>query len=88
MHDPPGVTMNDKTIPMISEEDALDLARDIAHREGWTWIEPALATWHAAWFSEGGRWEVCSNATGFGAKVRVVLDSSNGVLLSKGFIPL
>ena len=59
----------------------------MAEEQGWAWVEPARATLYRAWFGEGGRWEVASNARGLGAIARIVLDAETGAVLEKGYIP-
>jgi len=72
---------------VISEEEAISRARKIAEEQGWAWVDPALAIFRAAWFGEGGKWEILSNAHGLGAKARVVIDGETGAVLAKGYVP-
>jgi hypothetical protein len=72
---------------MIDQAGAVHRARQLAEAQGWTWVEPAVATLRRRWFGRGGRWEVCSNAHALGAKVRVVLDAESGQVLEQGYIP-
>lgn len=72
---------------MISESQAVDIARAVAKQEGWAWVEPAQATLHRDWFGPGGRWEVASNRLGRGAMVRATIDAQTGAVLHKGYIP-
>ena len=62
-------------VQMISEQEAVAIARGIAGQRGWAWVEPARATLRRHWIGPGGRWEVFSNARGLGAIVRVVIDA-------------
>lgn len=71
----------------MTEQGAIERARQIAEEQGWIWVEPAEATWHPAWFGSGGKWEVYSNAQGLGAKARVVIDGQTGAVLEKGYVP-
>jgi hypothetical protein len=70
----------------VTEEEAVELARAAAKREGWAWVEPAHATLRKPWFGKGGKWEIYSNAKGLGAKARVVIDAETGALVEKGHI--
>jgi hypothetical protein len=73
--------------PMMTEEEAIARAKDVAREEGWAWVDPVLTTWRPRWFKAGGRWEVLSNARSLGAKVRVLIDAGTGSVLEKGYIP-
>jgi hypothetical protein len=70
----------------VTEGEAIAIARAAAEREGWAWVEPALATFREPWFGKGGKWEIFSNALGLGAKARVVIDAQTGAVLEKGYI--
>jgi hypothetical protein len=70
----------------VTEDEAVELARAEAKREGWAWVDPALATFRKPWFGKGGKWEIYSNAKGLGAKARVVIDAETGAILEKGYI--
>lgn len=72
---------------MISEAEAIARAKQVAEEQGWAWVEPAHASFRAAWLGKGGKWEVRSNAQGLGAKARVVLDGETGAVLEKGYVP-
>jgi hypothetical protein len=71
----------------MTEQEAIERAKQIATEEGWGWLEPGEGIWHPAWFGKGGKWEVYSNAKGLGAKVRVVIDAQSGEVLEKGYVP-
>ncbi len=71
---------------MISEEEAVRLAKRLAQQEGWAWVDPANAILRRRWFGRGGRWEIFSNAHALGAKIRVVLDADSGKVLERGYI--
>jgi hypothetical protein len=72
---------------MMTEQEAIDRAKQVAEEQGWAWVEPAHAAWRPAWFRKGGKWEIFSNAHGLGAKARVVIDSRTGAVLEKGYVP-
>jgi len=73
--------------PLISEDEAVRLARKLAEENGWGWLDPPYTTLRRQWFGPGGRWEIFSNAAGKGPKVRVVLDAQSGQIIEKGYIP-
>jgi hypothetical protein len=72
---------------MISEEEAIAKAAQVAAEQGWSWIAPARATLRRDWLGKGGRWEVFSHTQGLGPKVRVVLDAESGEVIERGYIP-
>lgn len=72
---------------MMTEREAIDRAKQVAHDQGWGWAEPAYATLYRSWFRKGGKWEIFSDARGLGTKVRVVIDAQTGDVLEKGYIP-
>ena len=72
---------------MVTEQEAVERAKQTAQAEGWAWAEPAQATLQRAWFGKGGKWVVFSNARGLGAKSRVVIDAVTGDVLEKGYVP-
>lgn len=72
---------------VISEAEAIRLAKHLAEENGWGWLDPAYTTLRRRWFGPGGRWEIQSNAAGKGPKVRVILDAQSGQVIEKGYIP-
>jgi hypothetical protein len=72
---------------LISEAEAIRLAKQLADEKGWGWLDPPYATLRRPWFGPGGRWEIFSNAAGKGPKVRVVLDAQSGQIIDQGYIP-
>ena len=72
---------------MITEQEAIDRAKQVAEAQGWGWAEPAYASLSRLWFGKGGKWEIFSNARGLGTKVRVVIDAQTGAVLEKGYMP-
>ncbi|PWT82228.1 MAG: hypothetical protein C5B58_08575 [Acidobacteria bacterium] len=71
---------------LISEADAVRLARGVAEKEVWTWLEPVEAQLVQA---HGGAWQwnVCSNAGRRGVNVRIVMDAVSGDIIAKAFLP-
>lgn len=72
---------------MIPEEKAVELAKAAAAELGWPWTEPTQAVLYRGWFGRGGRWEIRSNAVGYGAMVRMTVDAETGEIRDKGFVP-
>jgi hypothetical protein len=72
---------------VITEQDAIDLARHAAREQGWIWVDPARAELNRSWAGTGGTWVVFSNARGLGAVARVVIDARTGEVLEKGYVP-
>ena len=72
---------------VISEAEAIRLAKQLAEEKGWGWLDPAHATLRRPWFGPVGRWEILSNAAGKGPQVRVILDAQSGQVIEKGYIP-
>ena len=71
---------------MIDKSAAIALARAVAAKEGWSFVEPVAATLRRAWSGEGGRWEIHSNARVRGARARFIIDASDGRIIEKGYI--
>jgi hypothetical protein len=71
----------------MTRDRAIELARDLARREGWPWLEPIRATRVRRWWLGSMTWEVVSNADKRGMNARIVIDDSSGRILEKGFLP-
>lgn len=73
---------------MISEEEAIQIAKKLAQDLSWAWNEPSRTVCRRSWFvGKPLRWEVYSNAIKMGAKVKVIVDAKTGAILDKGYIP-
>ncbi len=72
---------------MITEQEAIERAKQIVQNKGWGWGEPVIATLRRPWFGKGGRWEIFSNVQHRGGNVRVVIDVQTGAVLEEGYIP-
>jgi hypothetical protein len=72
---------------MIDKSVAITLARAVAEKEGWSFVEPIGATFRRAWSGEGGRWEIHTNAFARGTRARFIIDASDGRIIEKGYIP-
>jgi hypothetical protein len=72
---------------VISQDEAIRRARQLARELGWAWQEPVTAVLRRRWFRADGRWEILSNLLARGAKVRIVLDADSGEVVGKGYVP-
>ena len=72
---------------MIDQSTAIGIARAVAEREGWSFVEPVAATYRRAWFGSGGRWEIQTNILVRGARARFIIDALDGRVIEKGYIP-
>lgn len=71
---------------MISENDAVKIARQIAEDRSWGWEEPVEVIFRHSWLGKPLRYEVYSNVLKIGAKVKVVIEANTGDILEKGYI--
>jgi hypothetical protein len=69
---------------MLNEQQAIETAKQVAAKEGWTWKEPVRAR-----LQGGARkaWEILSNSQSRGVNVQVVLDAETGEIIRKGYNP-
>jgi hypothetical protein len=73
---------------MISEEEAIEIARRVAAEKGWRWKEPVKAHRTRAFIFIGrAEWEVLTNADMRGTNVRVVVDAQDGTVLRAAYLP-
>ena len=73
---------------MISEEDALSLARRAAEERGWSWTEPFHITPVRAYAIPGRvTYEVRTNALSRGNNLRIVIDATDGTVLEAHRLP-
>lgn len=73
---------------MITESQAIEIARARAERNGWGFAEPIAVVAREAWFSKRIlRYEIETNAGMLGTKARFVIDGETGAILSEGYIP-
>lgn len=73
---------------MISEHEAIEIARRVAAEKGWRWEEPVVARRTRTLFIVGpAEWEVTTNADKRGTNVRVVLNAEDGAVLRAAFLP-
>ena len=73
---------------MISEEDALEAARQLAAARGWTWLSP-VKVWRSRTFVLFGRrtYRIGTNSGMRGCNVWVTVDAYDGTILEANFIP-
>lgn len=73
---------------MISEEEAIEIARRVAAEKGWRWQAPVRAHRTRAWIFVGrAEWEVRTNADMRGTNVLVVVDAQDGTVLRAAYLP-
>lgn len=72
---------------MISEDDAIRIAKQLASENTWGWVEPTKVIFRKSWRGKPLRYEVYSNAHGLGTKVRVFVDANSGEILEQGYLP-
>ncbi len=73
---------------MLSQEQAIDIARKAVSARGWPWLGRVEARRSRRWLFFGPlRWEVLTNADGYGCNARVLLDDATGAVLSLAFAP-
>lgn len=76
---------------LMSEDEAIRLAKDVARQNRWTWTGTVRATLHKPWPIIGQLlrrrpyWRVVSNADDVGYNVVVTIDAENRVVLSQRF---
>ena len=66
--------------PILSANQAIELAREVVLAEGWPWEEPIHAVCRRrGWLGTGARyWEVVSNARSVGNNVSIAIDDESG----------
>ena len=72
---------------MITETDAVDIARARAAEQGWAFVDPVQVAVRRRWSGQIFRYEIETNAGKLGAKARFVLDAETGAILSEGYVP-
>jgi hypothetical protein len=65
---------------------AIDLAREIARTEGWSWREPVKATYIRRWLLGSAAWEIISNCDSRGMNVKILIEDATGRILTKAFL--
>lgn len=73
---------------MISQAEAIEIARQRADEKGWGFAEPVAVVTREAWFSNRVlRYEIETNAGMLGTKARFVIDGDSGAILDEGYMP-
>ena len=73
---------------MISEQEAIEIARRVAAEKGWRWREPVKARRTRTWIFIGrAEWEVRTNAEMRGTNVLVVVDAQDGTVVRAAYLP-
>ncbi len=70
----------------MTENEALQIAKDLAATKGWTWREPVTVRRRRRWFRFVG-WTVQSNAQSRGCNVYVEIDDLSGRIARAAFWP-
>ncbi len=71
----------------MREEEAIEFAKSIALKEGWTWLTPVSAKQKPTKPGSSPLWEVLSNAGAIGSNVRIVFEEQSGQIIEKRFLP-
>ena len=67
---------------MISQEEAIEIAKREASLQGWVWEEPINIIWRANWFGKSGHWELSTNTSSRGPMIRMII-SNEGEIIEK-----
>jgi hypothetical protein len=70
---------------MITREQAIEIARREAARNGWPFLEPVRSTYDSYWFRPGGLWCVHTNSEMRGANAVFQIDEHTGKVEHKGY---
>jgi hypothetical protein len=70
---------------LITKDEAIAIAKNVATTQGWDWDEPIHARLTGRFFGEPHEWEIISNARCRGANVLVVLDATTGKIIRRAF---
>ena len=70
----------------MSEGDAINLAREVAIKNGWTW-RGRVSVAKRGWLFSRRKWEVVSNADMRGCSVRVLINDADGTIIRAAFLP-
>jgi len=76
----PFVFLRNKKTPQISKDDALAIARQECVNRGWSWIDPVDIR------SARGNWIIKTNLHAKGANVVIVINQTNGDVISTNFL--
>ena len=66
---------------MISEAEAIKIAKKLAEDNSLPWAEPIEVIFRRSWFGKPLRYEFLSNILTFGPKVKVYIHANTGEIL-------
>jgi hypothetical protein len=72
----------------MTEPEALALARAVAEREGWPFLEPISIVYRKRWFGRGATWTIHTHISAMTARVGITIDDGTGEVLQKRFANL
>lgn len=70
----------------MTKPEALALAKTVAEREGWPFLDPVSAVYRKRWFGRGGIWTVHTHISGMTAQVGIRIDDRTGEVIEKRFV--
>jgi hypothetical protein len=71
----------------MTREEAVNVARQLAEQNRWTWTEPVRAVRSRRWWFGPAYWRVTSNATARGRNVIVTIDDASRKVMQAKFAP-
>ncbi len=71
---------------VMTDTEALDLAKQIAADNGWVWLEPISVRYKKRWL-RGSVWIINSNTNERGCNVHIEIDASSGRVINASFWP-
>jgi len=73
---------------VMTRDEIILLARAVAEKEGWPWLEPVDARPVRRYGFFGRRsWHVTTNYHAIGCNARIQIDDETGSIMSRGFAP-
>lgn len=70
----------------MTEPEAVALARAVAERQGWPFLEPISIVYRRRWFRRGGVWTIHTHTSGMTAQVGMRIDDRTGEVIEKRFV--
>lgn len=61
---------------LVSKAEALDIAKTVCAKQGWTWKEPKAEL-------EGDSWKIRTNSTKKGSHAEIFVDGESGIVFRK-----
>lgn len=65
---------------MISQEEAIQIAKKEASLQEWAWEEPVDIGWRRHWIGKNGHWEISTNTASRGPMIRMIIGSKGEVI--------